>query len=196
MSAEIKTTISLFLIYCILMFCITACINENSTDSDIYEIINVINEIYIDEESAVYHEAIPFSVLDRYIDLPLTFNQLTSFFPPPEGLDTLFNEEVMSSFSTQLSHYKPLKFDQGGFEELKTVKESEIPDYIKDGYRPPAPNEEVTITNLYYLSTPLIYKDKAIVFTRSGPHYSLNVSFFVKNEKWERIAANAPSTKR
>lgn len=195
MSVEIKTTLSLLLTYCVLVICITACTYENSTDRDTYEIISVINDIYLDEESAVYHEAIPLDVLDQYINLPMTFNQLTVLLPPPEGLDTLFNEEIMSFFSTQLIHYKPLQFDQDGFNDLKTVKDSEIPDYIKDGYRPPAPYEEVTITNLYYLSTPLIYKDKAIVFSRNGPHYSLNVSFFVKNEKWERIAANAPSPK-
>ena len=148
-------------------------------------------DLLIKDKTFLYHKSMTKEQLMPYLDIPITFEHLNSLVAPRDNLDSLFHPVVLENFTEQIKNYQLISFDDKVFKGIKTIKSSEIPDYIKDGFRPPAPDEGYTVSNVYSFASPLIYQDRAILLVRSYRSAGMSVYFYVKkDENWNRIALN------
>lgn len=183
-----------FLFWSILLTLIAfnkGCTSDEYPIEDARIIVMDAADLFIKDKAFLCHKSMPKEQLMPYLEMPITFEHLNSLIDPPDDLDSLFNPGILEKFTDQVKNYQSIHFDDKLFEGIKTIRSSEIPDYIKDGFRPPAPDEDYTVSNVYSFASPLIYQDRAILLIRSYRSAGMTVYFYIKkDENWNRIASN------
>jgi len=133
----------------------------------------------------------PKEQLIDYLELPITYEYLTQYFAQEEKLDSLFHPGILEEFSAQIKHYHMISFDDELIEGIATISSAEIPGYVKEGFRSPAPDEDYALSSVYVFATPLIYHDKAVLFFRTYGSAAMNVLFYTKDEEWKNVSSSS-----
>jgi len=135
----------------------------------------------------VFHESVSKEELLKWVQIPLDKKQLVrSVVIEPQKLDFFLTSEALKNWTRQIRRYESFEWEGTDSVDFNTIKNDEIPRYIREGGLP-KPKEESTIVGVLYMSKPFVYKDKALLYVRRSG--SIGVLWFFKkvNEIWERV---------
>lgn len=181
------------------MLILTAChkTNKDKLNKNQKEIITLYVSEYLSEDyQYLYIKSEGKRELLSSFDLPLSLEdfKLPIFSTLPgdsqQNLDTLFTEQELQNWSTQIENYHQIRWNQSLFSaKIKFIREEEFPEYLERTDIPPPGQDPVYI---HYISTPFVHDDKtAILYSRkwsSGAYVYVRYHYYKKEKNvWEEV---------
>src|SRR5699024_8840870 len=170
-------------------------VNDQKLSKDQKEILSLYASEYLfDKYQYLFHKSISEKRLLEILTPPLTPEDFKlpriALHPDTEIQkgDTLFSKEELNSWTTQLSEYNQLKWDEDLFSDtVRFISKNEIPDYLNHTDIPPPGQDPVFI---HYITQPFIYNNQsALVYARkwsSGANIRSTYLYFVKTDgQWQ-----------
>lgn len=168
-------------LYIIIITCFSC---SRTVNKDEVLILKLVAEELLDDKDALHFETLDKNTVDNILGNPVDSNLFlrTMIFPNSQVL-YYFDQKTLSGFSKPLRSYDTIELNTLDIQAIPVVDEKDIPDYVR--FQQPTPNWEVDFTNVYFLSTPLVYDNKAILFSHDFGSHGYDMHFFIKIEqKW------------
>ncbi|HLR26417.1 MAG TPA: hypothetical protein VK112_11165 [Fodinibius sp.] len=146
--------------------------------------------LYYKSENSYYKSEY---LLKVFLEPPLTPEdfKLPKFSTLPgrsqQYLDTLFSEQELQAWSSQIEEYVPITWNQELFpDSVSFIREEEIPKYLNRTDIPPPRQDPVFI---HYISPPFMYQNKsALMYARKwrGIDAEISYLYFIKqDDRWK-----------
>ena len=158
------------------------------------EILENFTSNLTSEDYPIFFQTMPQEKVSKYLgkgfDLKYVF-----FISQPDSLEYYFSDKVMSKLIQKVNRYEQISITNEMASEHKLVSDEEIPDFIKGTSIPPTFNYQ-GFWNVYFLSIPIIYNNRAIVFTDSYGEKGIGIGirFYIRgndDEEWKLFAGGA-----
>ncbi len=176
------------IIFVALLLLLVYCDESNIETQSQKKILTVLVSKF--EKNPVYHQTLEEKVVENFLKDGLSIQNIAFLSASKDSLQNHFSNQITSSLVNRSIGYKQINLTSGDLNGYPVISEEEIPDFVKDSSIPP-PFKYSGFTNVNFLSTPIIYKDYAIVFHDSYGDVDIGVStyFFKKNKNnsWELI---------
>lgn len=165
--------LGLVLLYIIVIQCTYSSSDLQENEDLLYGFVETFNE----EDHPIYYQTLPKEKIADYLGEGFSLDHVFFLSKPSDSLEIYFTKEVISGFSESIKNYKRITVTEELTDGHKVVEQKEIPDFVKDSSIPP-PFKYSGFRNVYFLSTPLISKNKAVIFIDSYGHSDIGISIY------------------
>ena len=131
-------------------------------------------------ETKVYNQTLDKELVESVIGNPITKKILDrNIYLIDVNMDSLFDEGILQGLNKSLNKYQSVELGSLQLDLGALVGDDDIPEYIRN-QSPPPPDS--LVYSVLYLSTPIIYKSRAIILTRTTGGHTVGINFFIKKE--------------
>ena len=159
------------------------------------ELLKRYLETFHSDDHPVYFQTISQEKISNYLGDGFSLQHVFYLVDSPDSLKIIFNEKVISGLVENVRHYNSIPITEELAQGHRVIREEEIPDFVKDETNPP-PFNYTGFTNVYFLSTPIISDNRAIIFVDTyGPTtVGITMYFFIRDSKqsdWKQIGGGS-----
>lgn len=179
----IRYLLSMIILCLISSFCTT----KTQLSKDQIEILKIVRDTFLSDEEVLYSQTYDKATVEREIGKPVSKQIFQiNFYLADANLDSLFDESILNGLDKSLTAYQSIDLSSLPIDLGSLVSDEDIPEYVIN--RIPTPNWEVDFVTVLYISTPIVYENRAVLLSKKTGDIPVGISFFVKeNRKWKIV---------
>ncbi|MBO6571728.1 MAG: hypothetical protein JJ958_04705 [Balneola sp.] len=173
----------------ILISIFSSCSRLTDSSEEQLQLLKVASELFIDDKEVLFQNTFDKKTVNQVLGSPLSKELLIRNPVSTEvDIDSLFDESTLKQLNQTLKDYKSINLQTLNINSVELVNDKQIPDYVRD--QRPVPIWEAEFTSVLYLSTPLVYKNRAIVLSDKSGDGLIGINFFIKeNKNWVMVGS-------